>query len=371
MDSGYGGRPIGGAILNIVLALIFLAVVGGIAAEYYLRFLAEQADPANVWGFHDVEPTKTDEDGTRVMILGDSFVEGIAVPVSATVGRRLEHYLDARTPSRVYALGRPGAGPAAELDMLDAHIADVRPEAVVVYFLPANDVMNNSALLEMKASKPRYFLSYGKLERMPPQPPPPKMRSRLRVVDYLRDRWERRAAEKMRVEAGQGVPLDFRVYQQPLTDVWTEAWVVTELLVTEMRDRARRMGARFGIVVIPDRHELNDRFAQVLAAEYPAAAHLKWETRTPARHIAGFAKLENIPLLDLYSTFKAADADTVFLPDGHWSAAGPDLAARASAEFVEQMLKMPAPESTYRSSSPSGKSKLAAAGPPMRSAAGE
>ncbi|MCB9477833.1 MAG: hypothetical protein H6685_13290 [Deltaproteobacteria bacterium] len=371
VDSGRERRPIGGVLLNLGLAFLFLAVVGAIAGEYYLRFMADNTAPPNTWGYHDIEPTLTDEDGARVMILGDSFVEGIAVPVEDTIGRRLESYLDAKTDARVFALGKPGAGQADELDMLDAHITQVRPGLVLVYFLPANDVMNNSALLEMKETKPRYFLSYGKLERMPPQPPPHEARSKLRIVDFVRQRWDRRNAEKLRIEAGQGVPLDFRVYQQPLTEVWTEAWIVTELLLTEIREHARMMGARFGIVVIPDRHELDDQFVQKLAAEYPAASRLEWDTRSPARRLEEYAKLENIPVLDLYPVFKKANPDVVFLPDGHWSAAGHELAAQASVDFVAQLLKAPAPESTFKTSSPDKKSKLAAAGPPLRGPGGE
>ena len=371
IDDRQGDRPFSGALLNLFLAFLFLGALAAVAAEVYLRQQSEKVDPVNSWGYHDIEPIVKDNDGRRVMILGDSFVEGIAVDVQQTVGRRLEHHLDQQTDARVFALGKPGAGQADQLDMLDAHIGDIRPEAVVVYFLPANDIMNNSALLEMKATKPRYWLSYGKLERMPPQAPPPTKRSKILLVNEIRRRWDYRQTQKMRIEAGQGVPLDFRVYQKPLSEVWAEAWVVTELLLTTMRDHAEATGARFGVVIIPDRHELNDQFQQTLASEYPAAGNLEWDTRGPARRLEEFAKLEGIPLLDLYSTFKTAKTSEVFLEDGHWSVAGHELAARASADFVVELLDAPAPKTAFRTSNPGRKSKLDSAGGPVRPVAGE
>ena len=103
-----------------------------------------------------IEPVVT-ADGTpwsksadaEVLVLGDSFVEGVHVPTDALFHRRLGAALDRPDrPVEAISLSRSGWGQAEELAQLRDVGVRYAPDLVLVEFLPLNDVRDNWPELE-------------------------------------------------------------------------------------------------------------------------------------------------------------------------------------------------------------------------------
>ena len=104
----------------------------------------------------------------------------------------------------------------------------------------------------------------------------------------------------------------------------------------QMRDIAKRSGADFAVVLIPDEAQINMSLqAEVARASGHAPGDLDFGQ--PNRLIAGALGTEGIKTLDLLPTFQEAGRGAVLYKpqDTHWNLAGNQLAARTIAIFLK------------------------------------
>ena len=110
------------------------------------------AQRANRWGFLDREPLTPEQAAQtcHIAIIGDSFVEGMEVPVADKFHVRLEK-LAARALPRlnIYtsAYGRRGTGQINQLPFYAEYARSLRPKLVVLVFV-RNDFMDNHRLFK-------------------------------------------------------------------------------------------------------------------------------------------------------------------------------------------------------------------------------
>ncbi|MCS5636529.1 MAG: SGNH/GDSL hydrolase family protein, partial [Myxococcota bacterium] len=99
----------------------------------------------NEFGSHDIEPPPRTAGVRRILLLGDSFVQGLAVPIEETVARRLAHHLpkDEPGPFEVVSLAYGGAPPAGELDVFLQVGQEMDPDIVITVFYEGNDVSDS------------------------------------------------------------------------------------------------------------------------------------------------------------------------------------------------------------------------------------
>jgi len=322
-------------LLAILLGTVCLALI---AWEIVLR-LGHEVPALNSWGFHDVEPDFPPTARPRVLVLGDSFVEGIAVPVERLIGPRLKDKLGPN--AAVVALGRAGAGQATELDLLLEYAPRVRPQVVVLVFVPSNDVLNNSPDLEPKKTKPFYVLQDGELVRVPPAEAAARARSRLRVVDEIRRRRAVLRQKRDLLNAGGGIPLDFLVYRPAQTPPWEDAWATTFALLERLERMVLQQGARFLLAVAAERAAVDPRTWEEMERAYQPLQENRWSARGPARRLLEWCAKNEVAAVDLYPAFTAGDPDRLLLRDGHWSAAGHALAAQVIAEALGGSVDFP------------------------------
>ena len=104
----------------------------------------------NSLGFADREPAaERAADGCRVMMIGDSFVAALQVPVADKLHVRLEALARRELPHldiRATAFGQGGFAPVNELAFWDRHARRLRPRLLVLV-LSVNDLWGNSSLL--------------------------------------------------------------------------------------------------------------------------------------------------------------------------------------------------------------------------------
>jgi hypothetical protein len=134
---------------------------------------------ANALGFNDVDHDPAKPRGRfRVLLLGDSFVEGFHVAPERHLARLLEG-LAARDGHalEVVAMGVSGYGQSHELATYEALGRGYEPDLVIVFFCP-NDLWNNLVGVEGEEGPPVYTLDpdgnlVSQLAGMPETPPTP------------------------------------------------------------------------------------------------------------------------------------------------------------------------------------------------------
>ena len=281
---------------------------------------------------HDVDHGPKPPGTKRVVLLGDSYVAAWSVPIPATVGRRLEHYLHTAgaTDYEVIAIGQPEWGQREQLRALEDLGSWARPDWVVTLFLAFNDVRDNSPALERMAGK-----QYGAMARMRPgwtyvsADDAPWFWIRGSVLNQL-------LSHRLAVWSGHrgrsGIPIDYFVYAKEQDDLWQDAWRQTEELIVQIRERSAGLGARYAIVSASSPHGVlgADRGLRHLVKTYPGMDELEWDLDGPDRRLARICESHGIPLLLLEPIFRARTAETGcrlhWQYDGHWNVEGNDLA---------------------------------------------
>lgn len=97
-------------------------------------------EKTNNRGWRDVEHL-VKKSRPRVLLLGDSHVFGVGVPLPETLGRQLQQQLDDRC--EVITVGISGWGTDQEYLFLEYEGWSYRPDVVILAFTMTNDVMNN------------------------------------------------------------------------------------------------------------------------------------------------------------------------------------------------------------------------------------
>lgn len=127
----------------------------------------------NSQGLRDVERSGYAKPANtfRILLLGDSYVEGLRVPLEQTFGKVLERELNAAAPAglrfEVVSAGVSGWGTDQELLWLRNEGLKYQPDLVLLAFFPGNDFQNNSEALEAanmgSVQKPFFHLEGGRL----------------------------------------------------------------------------------------------------------------------------------------------------------------------------------------------------------------
>lgn len=238
MTPRYGSR-----LASVVLLLVSAVLALG-AAELTLRWLArpevrgplgwktslEWSEGTNELGFRAKRPARR-KPGERILLLGDSQIEGYHVNLGDTFGAKLQQYLRHRDwPVEVLALGAGGWGTDQQLIALRLYIEELDPDQVLVFYTHQNDIWNTLFPTHMGTPKPTFRLADGQLVPpdvflwRPPRPEPtaralhgilPALRRLLRG-GYASDLdWETTLPARVAApQAGPDLPLLADVYEE-------------------------------------------------------------------------------------------------------------------------------------------------------------
>lgn len=312
----------------------------------------------NAAGRRDLDRAVDKAAGTfRVLLLGDSFVEALQVPLAETFARGLERRLGAVAgrPVEVVSMGVSGYGTASEYLWYREHGRAFRPDVVLLSFYPGNDVRNNSPTLE-PTLRPVYAAD-GTLERVAGGKAgtgggggwlnrsaayryvrklvltrQPALAARL--ADWgLLQRGALRSAPM-----SDDVPVDYWVFAQQPPPEWQDAWARTEGLLAALHQAVTADGAALVIMIVTAREQIYaDAWAQ-LQATYPAMQRVAWDLDGPERRVLDWCARNDVPCVPLSPAFRGARDESPPLHwhfDGHWTPAGHTLAAQTMADALQ------------------------------------
>lgn len=294
----------------------------------------------------------------RVLVLGDSFVEGAQVPVEDTVTRKLEQRLAATMPGRpvqVINAGNAGFGTAQELLFLDNDGRSYQPDLVILVYFIDNDLPDNGYRVarerKLDTTRRPFYVPDGKggLELRSGAPPDadrfeavrPLLRRSVtyNVIENF-TRWQE-ARDQEQAQIGKNRP----TYLLDPPSEWDEAWWVTEQLLGRVHVSARGMGAELVVVGAPAYFQLDaDAWRWLVGGD--TRERNRYEQDAPNRRLAAIAERQGLRFLDLLPATKVAhDAGGgLYYPaDGHWTSAGHDFAAGQLHDYLAGSGLLPRP----------------------------
>jgi hypothetical protein len=311
-------------------------------------------------GFHDIDHAREKPDGvTRILILGDSFIEALQVPLEANVARRLQAALDAEGKKvEVISMGTSGFGTAGELLLYERFGRAYAPDIVILNFYVGNDVRNNSPVLE--PGLPPVYAADGSVQRIvaPKRPRERGMFGRLLAWSdsyrFLRKRIVTQnpklaailirlgllSAKVMdRIPMVDGIPVDYWVFAKnggPQAAEWDDAWRHTEDLLQRFRTTVERDGAHFMMSIATLRERIYPESWQAIVSTYPAMQNVEWDLAAPEARVEVWCREHGVPCVELTPVFLAhKDGPRLhWVYDGHWTEAGHALAGNTLANTL-------------------------------------
>ena len=329
----------------------------------------------NSHGFRDSERAyEKPLDTFRILVLGDSYVEALQVALEDTFPALLEKRLNEKPRSmkfEVLAMGQSGFGTADEFMRYQNFGVAFSPDLVILAFLTGNDIRNNSKILN-RASMGFYFvfdlnrklvLDRSTLDDFERELTFPKRffqiiktRSYLAALiserlylfregfrqssfesDYLR--------RSSRDQDGVLDPFsDLNIYRPNLTELWREAFDISNALVLKFKDSVASHGAGFVLVTLPSAEQVHPRIQHQLNERY----HLLFDYGQPDRLLKKFAAQHAVDCLNLTPVFLKHHLKTGkslhgfgSMETGHWNENGHALAAEEMFRFLHEKRLVP------------------------------
>jgi hypothetical protein len=289
----------------------------------------------------------------RILVLGDSFIEALQVPLTHTFAKQLEAQLAPYGRKRGCTIEVMNGGVSAfgTDNSLLYYRHDGRrfePDLVLLGFYLGNDIRNNWFELENidagGARKP-HFVPRGDGIELVDYPftahaswsVPLKVFLNRHVWTYALLREVSARQRRAGTDEVRGLPLDYQLYAAATPTVWHTAWQVTEALLAEFAREVRQDGAELFVLLIPAQEQVEPRrfWSTVQAAGRSDPA--EWNLDAPAARLGEILAVRGIAHLELLTDFRAAAArgEKLHLEiDAHWTAQGHQRAARRVAKAL-------------------------------------
>ncbi|MDM8528433.1 hypothetical protein QUF58_09510 [Anaerolineales bacterium HSG24] len=318
----------------------------------------------------------------RVLSLADSFGEALQVELADTYHKQLQVRLEEslEKPVQVLNAGVGGWGTDQEAIFYVAEGFRYEPDIVLLSFFVRNDVINNYGPLETArngGSQQKLFFELApdgtliappleELAAVPTAEPINQLDESAPVLLPFADRlWQWSAIYRFLIPrlrdiasvvqtlgpsgilGGEGIvrakhpttPIPFFVYQEPPTAEFEAAWLLTESIISQLRDEVEERGAKLVVVLIAAPEQLDPAQWDDLVARNPVMAEQTWNLDWPNQRLTEFLAREDISYLDLLPIFRQASQRPDAVPlhlqhDQHWTEAGHALAAESIYEFL-------------------------------------
>ncbi len=306
--------------------------------------------------------------GFRVLVLGDSFVEGVQVAPQERAFTMLENRYQARwgdIPYEIIEMGTARYSPGQYYRAYQEQGRAYHPDVVIAMIFLGNDVAElsphtgHNEITGLAGRTFEYTLEDGQLVSVPlNQWHPPSGSSRvnasaplLRGLDIwlgenstfykvvVRREMETQSRHQIGLEGGS-IPqaaLFEANYADPL---YTQVWPVFDALIVALRDAAQQDGAQFAVVIAPDMYAV---YPDWYFEQYPWAADQRalFDGMKTERRVTALLDAQGIPYVSLTPFLQAAaptsEAPLYYRANDHWTAAGHAVVIEALDGWFNQM----------------------------------
>ena len=309
----------------------------------------------------------------RIAVLGDSYAGAMQVNRQEAFWTIMAKELQTcdTIPDRnieVMNFGISGLGTTQELLVLQHWVWKYSPDVVLLAFTTANDVSDNSKVLKNIHYLPYYVYQGNTLileNKQTREHWLAKQKSlwqkmhldallnfrTFQLIHHAKNIFEgfswslqdigKKAGASMK---GQEAGINDMIYREPTTEVWQEAWRVTEGVLLLMRDEVAQHGARFFIVTLTNGIQVEPDAAKRMAFAKSLGVN---DLFYPERRLNSFCQSHHIPILLLGPPFQEyATQHHIFLHGfgkslgiGHWNQNGHRLAGQTIAKWLCPQLK--------------------------------
>ncbi len=320
----------------------------------------------NSAGFHDVEHlVDKSKDVYRVVVVGDSYIEALQVPIEESFTQQLERMLQRNISGKrveVINLGIGGTGPAQYYRRLEIRGLRYKPDVVLMAVHPDNDFWDSYHDLSGAVTKPFYSIGVGgALEYIPPQPARLSVRVaslvrrsafwlllRKGIADTAIEKWLSHmgllTAPGATSQFSQNavIPIGWYVYVADRPEPWPDAYRVTLRMIKESKDLTEREGARFLVMLVGSVPMVEGRWNEALS-KYPRAKTLTFDFESPFKAIESLGRDSGFDVINLVEPFRkdflVSRTSRAWPHDGHWTQRGHQLAAEiVSAHMLERRV---------------------------------
>jgi len=313
----------------------------------------------NKAGFHDVEhELEKFPDRYRIVVLGDSYIEALQLPIDQGFTQQLEQLLGHSITKRrveVINLGVSGSGPAQYYRILEKKGLIYKPDLVVMAVFPDNDFRDSDPNVSGAIFKPYYFLrSDGGLDYRAPrtQDIGSALRPWLRrsaFLHLLREGISSFALERWLASIGllaptvgimledPAVPPGWSIYLVDPPMKWQETEKLTFRLIREAYALSEQHGVDFLVIVIGSVPAVENRWKEVLV-RYPGSDNIQWDYGRPLSMLQALGQQWRFDVIDLTEPFRsdflATGQSSSWPHDGHWNARGHRLGAEVVSSYL-------------------------------------
>ena len=291
----------------------------------------------NSQGWPDVEHGLEKPEGVyRILILGDSFVENFQVPFEKRFFRQLQNKLGNKF--EIIAMGRGNTGTAQQYLMLKEYGLKYKPDLVIQMFFTANDVGNNSPILQNDPYLPYFSLSQDSNLILIPQIKRSQRKlatvkeflKKSRMVEVLLSVRQQLREKKDNVKFG-GYPIDYHVYDQTYSEEYQKAWEATYKLILETKKEVENAKSKYLFIAFPGSEAVGKKKLESLYQTYPEMKAANLDLEKPNKLLGTFCQKEKIDCL-----FMHPPEGTYNWLEGHWNQKGTDLVALFLYQIISQ-----------------------------------
>ena len=303
---------------------------------------------ANTHGMRDKERNFSSSK-FRIAMLGDSMLEGYSVSDEEVVTRVLE---DEIYDGRFEFLNFGSAGNFGTIQQLLIYRGLARkfkPDLVIVFFLSANDLKDNSLEIQKHISYGNYWnrpflspgndgnwtLTYHDFGNPPKRSGKP--RYKCSSDSYCTLRYARLAAGQM-LNWGALRP----IYKVPSDPMYERSWAQTKVALNLLMSEVERDGGRLVLFDIPAAVQFIPRYMNKLSTT------AGFDPFAPNKRLEKIAEEMGVTYIFPFNEFsnyiKENDLAWPYLThacDSHWAALGHKVAARALAQNLDRLKLLP------------------------------
>lgn len=280
-------------------------------------------------------------DTFRIIVLGDSYVEALQVPLDKTFHKLLESRLnrESKPPNKnfeVISMGISGYGQVKEYELLETRGIKYKPDLVMVEFNSVNDIADNYPPLKEKDAK-RFPKSKRKYSREQINKKLIFLNSSL--LNHLIA--ERIADFYIYLDLYQldYFPLTWLPFTKTTIPEIEKAWEITKEAMLKMRDLSEENNAKFLVFSNYSRVSIQE-FSWREKWRYVDFNRYEFDFDKPYRMIKGFCEENRIPIVDLSKTMrdyrnKHGRNSLGWRFEGHWNEKAHQLASDVLFSYLK------------------------------------